>query len=176
MKKIIFLISLLTLLVGMAFAQTPPRPYYQQIMLDATHIGEITDYITNTGTTHNVDYLYSVTVDGVTFTTETAPVSVMRVFQLSGVAMAFVNQSLWPSVWTIGATIECSLTYIPTNETATHSIIVPEGSALINMNGANAWVGIPPFPTTAEDFSLGINSNWTGAAIYLDGIDRKSVV
>jgi len=190
MKKILILSLLMLVCTGMLFALNQ-RIYIQEIALEG---GNILDYVTNTGQTHSANYILRVTnVESGEMNGSDLPghiISGLKVYRPAPTfAAVSVNQSIWPTDWAIGSTLHVQLWYTgpttapsnqepyPQYEYSEIYKIVPEGGGVMNDTvpaGATAWT-VPPFLSGPEEFTLGITSNWPGAAIYLEGADTGQV-
>lgn len=169
MKKFLVL-SLFILLIAAVFAANP-RAYSQWITLNdsSNPVGP------NDGTPYP-NYIYSVynsSNPGNVIATNTAsnPANVcVKLQTTSGKVIAFVNQSLFAANWPAGSTLYCTVTYIPTGETYSWTKLIAAGSTI---NDTTVPYIVPP--TVPVGHSLAVSSNYTGAAIYLDGLPTGQV-
>jgi hypothetical protein len=148
---------------------------YQQIALDPAHTGDIADFVTASSPEHTENYVFEVTANGVTRSSLDYNAQYLRIAMFMGTAFAIADQTIYPNAWAIGSTINLSLTYVPTGETATKDVVIPTGTAPFILNEDDTWIGIPPFPVVVEEYTLTVNSNYPGAAIWKDGVDTAQV-
>lgn len=179
MKKIALLTVLLTLVASVALFAGTPRIYSQKVVLES---GEILDLVANTGATHNPDYIVRAQIveTGETLGTDlgTVPGSIRICKTGNGTAVPyfvamFLQLGTFPTQWVAGQTISMTVTYIPTGEVATWTKVIDPGTTTMLYTGAGQEIVVPPYAPAGH--TLTVNSNYPGAAIYLDGADTGEV-
>ncbi|MDD3563875.1 MAG: PEGA domain-containing protein [Candidatus Cloacimonetes bacterium] len=130
---------------------------------------------------------------GDTISTETNTANIVRVQAMTGptgmAAWVVFDPQGFPTPLTVpeGREFTIVLTYLPNTNTATNSatktVTAPGGTAPVfsyDSNGvpvnAGSWF-LPQtmFGAAPETYTLGVRSNWAGAAIYLDGVTTGQV-
>ena len=189
MKRTI-IVTLFLMLAVVAFSQTVPRVVRQQLILDPAYPVDILDHITNTGQTHNPNYVLRVENinTGVEKGTDLAncPPSVIRIFKSGNDSVgwtvnAIFNQSMWPAAWIPGEQLKIKIWYTvdtgiaagvdpyPNYEYVEKILEVPTGTGSVQLTDAADRLIIPPAPQGAPTYQFTVNSNYVGAAIYKDG-------
>lgn len=174
MKKHLFTILILIFAVSsMLFAGTP-RTYLQRCSLDTG----LEAPVTNTGTTHNPDYIIRATcvetgeVLGSDLGTPSGSLRISRAGTSPNFYTAATLQlGTFPTQWVAGQTITMWVKYVPTNETATWNLIIPAGGTTINVQSPVQV--IPPYTPAGHD--LIVNSTPAGYAILKDGVPTGQV-
>lgn len=157
MKKIL-LLSLFICLVLTVFA-TNPRVYMQKVTLgDGTMPGNPTD------TNPIPNYIYAVynsadpaTIIATNTASNPANICLKRIGNGTTIpyyVAAYVNQSLFPTVWAVGSILTCTVTYIPTGQTASWTKVVPSGSTITDLDPP---VIVPPFSINHWTYNLTVN-------------------
>jgi hypothetical protein len=158
-------VLLCALMTVSAFAQTPPRVLVQKLILED---GDIMDLVTNTGNTHCEDYVLTALhiESGAEISTESGetPVENLRINQVdAGFVAAIVNQSAFPFVWPAGDTIKLIVTYLPTNQTRSKDITIPDGTNAIILADEGQEMIVPPcdvtLPVELSSFTASVTVN-----------------
>ena len=184
------------MLAVVAFSQTVPRVVRQQLILDPAYPVDILDHITNTGQTHNPNYVLRVENinTGVEKGTDLAncPPSVIRIFKSGNDSVgwtvnAIFNQSMWPAAWIPGEQLKIKIWYTvdtgiaagvdpyPNYEYVEKILEVPTGTGSVQLTDAADRLIIPPAPQGAPTYQFTVTSNYAGAQIWKDGADTGEV-
>ncbi len=127
MKKILLIASILTL-VFFAFAGTPRDMYWE--IKTVSPAPDIYDIVTNNLPTHNADFLLEVECSAypgeIYRSSDGSPMS-PQVGKIYGYPVMRVDQQPWLLDWPAGSIISFTLTYLPTEQTMTASVVAPDG-------------------------------------------------
>jgi len=180
MKKTLIISLLAILFCATSLFAGTARSLYQKI--DCVAPNSILDYVTNTTGSDNA---YHITADiletdgelmGTALGTPATSLYI-RKLGLGNEAVPyyvaiFVQLGTFPTQWYPGDTLRLTVTHIATGEVSDPwDITIPTGTGLVNL--VSTTMPVPPFP--AAGHTLTVNSNYPGAAIYLDGADTGEV-
>jgi len=180
MKKIALLSVLFILVTSVALYAGTPRSYVQKLVWAE---GDILDVVQNTGITHNENFV--VTADivetpgevmGSSLGTHEGSIRICKTGNGTVVpyfAAIFLQLGTFETQWLAGQTLSMSVTYVPTGEVATWTKVIDPGTVTMLYTG-DGQEQIVPGPA-APTYTLTVNSNYPGAAIYLDGADTGQV-
>jgi len=168
MKKLLLLTVFICIAIAM-FAATP-RVYMQKVTLtDGSMPGSPADANPIPG--YNLSVFIS-TDPGVVYQTVGAsnPANICLKRTGNGTTIpyyvvAYLNQSIFTVNWPIGATLDMTVTYIATGETAHWTKVVPAGTSAMLDTVDPILVG--PYPPAG--YTLLVESNYPGAEILFNG-------
>lgn len=173
-KQLVLSIILIFAISAFLFAGTP-RVYIQKCTLDNGAEAPVL----NTGSTTSADYIVRATIleTGEVLGTDLGTVATsIRISRAgNGTSVPFYTATnlqlgTFPTQWMAGQTVQMYVKYIPTNEEATWTMVIPTTTNLINIQDPQV---IPPYSPAGH--TLTVNSNYPGAAIYKDGMDTGEV-
>ena len=153
---------------------------YSQKVIAADPAVDIYDLVTNTSSSTSENYIITADVlesEGEVITTEPGnpngyisklPAS-LRINRLSTIVITVVDYWSFPTRPETGNTLRMSVTYIPTGETLTWDKVLTNTTMTFIQN-----TELVP-PSAPAGHTLTVNSNYPGAAIYLDGADTGEV-
>ncbi|MFA5667393.1 MAG: T9SS type A sorting domain-containing protein [Candidatus Cloacimonadaceae bacterium] len=186
MKKILLVVSIL-ILAASAFAYNP-RQF--NVMLKIAD-GDIMEYVNtpDSPTNHQPEFHVVVTDDtnGGTISTDTNTANIVRVVTNPGptgtAAWLIFDAQGFPTTGNAieGLQFTAVVTYLPNLDINTNSVTrtftAPADSGPVFLwEGDDAWT-FPAnmFGAVEPEFSLTVNSNYDGAAIYIDGMDSGEI-
>ena len=183
MKKITLLSAIFILLTTVSlYAGGNPRSYIQKLVIEE---GDILDIVQTLSPQTDPAYVVRSHIQerpaDIMGTDLGTPASSLRICKMGNgttqpyFAATALQLSSFAGVWTHGETIVMSVEHIATGETVTWTIVIPPTNALMLLTGPGEEVTVGPFPVVGEDFTLGVTSNWAGAAIYHDGMTTGQV-
>ena len=176
MKKFIIIAIILTFVIGGLFAANT-RAYSQKLVND---FGDLNDGqllgVTNTGTTHNPNYILSAYItarpNDVISTLTFTPI-VIRVVRIGNgttvpyTSTAFLQFSAFSSDWHAGEILHMDLTYIPTNESTSWEITIPDDTSF--GIGFNQQYNPIPYVVAPPWNILTITSEPSGQPVAVNG-------
>ena len=176
MKKFVIIALILTFGLGGLFAANT-RTYNQKLVNDFGDLngGQLLG-VTNTGTTNNPNYILSAYITArpneVISTLTFTPV-VIRVVRIGNgtnvpyTSVAFLQFSAFSSNWQAGEILHMDLTYIPTNESTSWEITIPDNTS--NAIGFNQPINPIPQVVAPPWNILTITSDPTGQPVAVNG-------
>jgi len=183
MKKFVIIALILTFGLGGLFAANT-RTYNQKLVNDFGDLngGQLLG-VTNTGTTNNPNYILSAYITArpneVISTLTFTPV-VIRVVRIGNgtnvpyTTVAFLQFSAFSSNWQAGEILHMDLTYIPTNESTSWEITIPDNTS--NAIGFNQPINPIPQVVAPPWNILTITSDPTGQPVAVNGAVIPDVV
>ncbi|MCK9558361.1 MAG: hypothetical protein M0R50_10030, partial [Candidatus Cloacimonetes bacterium] len=182
MKKIALLSVLFALVVIVSLSAGTSRTYVQRVVWEN---GEILDLVTNTGSTHNENFIVTAdieeTVGEVLGTNLATPISSIRLCKTGNgtivpyYAAVFLQLGTFTTQWVAGQTINMSVTYVPTGAVANWSIVIPAGTTSILMTGEGQEQIVPGPPSTHTITGTFTSTNWNTEEVTINTTTPEDV-